>query len=176
MKTNATFQLLEESVANPKYNLDKALSLIFDGGSYYERTLKNYFFICVDGDAVIDGDLRVDYKKGWSTDSIEWRGAFNINDDQTTTKNFGIRGLIVNGNLNVNGSIINSDSDSGPFLYVTGDVQANNLVIKQQFFCSFVFCWRRCFKPSSSNRFWPSSILRLARPASRSPIASSSPD
>jgi hypothetical protein len=128
MKTNTAFQLVEESVANPKYSLNKDFSLIFDGGSYYERTLKNYYFICIDGDAVIDGDLQIDYKKAWSTDSIEWRRAFNISDDDTINQNFGIRGLIVNGNLTVNGSIINSDSDSGPFLYVIGNVRANNLI------------------------------------------------
>jgi hypothetical protein len=128
MKTNSPFQLVEECIANPKYNLNKALSLIFDGGSSYERTLKNYYFICIDGDAVIDGDLQIDYKKVWATDSVEWRRSFNISDDDSITQNFGVRGLIVNGNLTVNGSIINSDGDNGPFLYVTGNVQANNLV------------------------------------------------
>lgn len=128
MKTNSPFQLIVESIANQKYNLNKALSLIFDGGSSYERNLKNYYFICIDGDAVIDGDLQIDYKKAWSTDSVEWRRAFNIKDDETITQNFGVRGLIVNGHLTVNGSIINSDGDNGPFLYVTGNVQATNLV------------------------------------------------
>jgi hypothetical protein len=128
MKTNSPFQLIEESIANPKYNLNKALSLIFDGESYYERNLKNYYFICIDGDAFIEGNLQLDYLGEWATNSLEWRRAFNISYDDTMTQNFGVRGLIVNGHLTVNGSIINSDGDNGPFLYVTGNVQANNLV------------------------------------------------
>ena len=128
MKTNSPFQLIEESIANPKYNLNKVLSLIFDGGSSYERNLKNYYFICIDGDAAIDGDLRIDYEKNWATDAVEWRRSFNIKEDDTLSQNLGIRGIIINGNLTVQGSIINSDGDNGPFLYITGNVQAKNLI------------------------------------------------
>jgi hypothetical protein len=73
--------------------------------------------------------LRLDYNDDdWATDAIDWRKELNIADDENLKNNYGIRGVIITGNLTVNGSIVNSDMNGGPFLLMTGNVAAHNLV------------------------------------------------
>ena len=122
------FRLINEQEATPKYELKKHLSLIFDGWQY-ENTLKNYLFLVADGDLEINGDLQLDYEDNtWASDSVAWRKSLNIADDENINHNYGIRGVIVTGNLTVNGSIKNTDMDNGAFLLVMGNLTAHNLV------------------------------------------------
>ena len=122
------FHLINEQEATPKYELKKYLSLIFEGWQY-ENTLKNYLFLVADGDLEINDDLQLDYEDNtWASDSIAWRNQLNIADDENLKHNYGIRGVIVTGNLTVNGSIKNTDMSSGAFLLVMGNVTAHNLV------------------------------------------------
>jgi hypothetical protein len=123
-----TLRIIKENIATEKYALKKHLSLIFDGWQY-ENGLKNYLFLVADGDLTIDGDLQLDYENNtWASDSLKWRKQLNIADDEYLKNNYGIRGVIVTGNLTVNGSIKNSNMDSGAFLLVMGNVTAHNLV------------------------------------------------
>jgi hypothetical protein len=124
----ATLRIVAEKEATLKYDLKKQMSSLF-GSWQYESHLKNYFFLVADGDLEINGNLRLDYDDGnWATDSLAWRKSLNIADDENLKNNYGIRGVIVTGNLTVNGSIKNSDMESGPFLLVMGNVAAHNLV------------------------------------------------
>jgi hypothetical protein len=123
-----SFSIIHEKVATEKYALKTQMRDLFDSW-IYESHLKNYFFLVADGDIAIDGDLRLDYNDDdWATDAIDWRKELNIADDENLKNNYGIRGVIVTGNLTVNGSIVNSDMNDGAFLLVMGNVTAHNLV------------------------------------------------
>jgi hypothetical protein len=79
------------------------------------------------GDAHIPGDLNIDWNNGQDSHNFvqllsEW---FGIKVQSNDSK---IKGLVILGNLVVEGSIINADCDSGPCLIVKGDVKAKNLV------------------------------------------------
>lgn len=58
-----------------------------------------------DGDLSLDNDLWLDYEKGWNE-----------------------IGMIVTGDLTVNGNILNTNINSGPFLVVLGNLKAKNLL------------------------------------------------
>jgi hypothetical protein len=60
----------------------------------------------VDGDLRIDGDLALDWSDGWA----------------------GCAGLVVKGNLDVAGNLVNENSNNGPFLLVGGNLHAKNVV------------------------------------------------
>jgi hypothetical protein len=128
VKSPNSFNIIHEKVATEKYALKTQMRDLF-GSWIYEDHLKNYFFLVADGDIAIDGNLRLDYNDDdWATDAIDWRKELNITDDENLKNNYGIRGVIVTGNLTVNGSIVNSASGGGPFLLVTGNVATHNLV------------------------------------------------
>lgn len=130
------FHLINEQEATPKYELKKHLSLIFEGWQY-ENTLKNYLFLVADGDLEINGDLQLDFNDDtWASDSIAWRKQLNIADDENLKNNYGIRGVIVTGNLTVNGSIKNSDMSSGAFLLVLGNVAVQNFGFWRHFYAN----------------------------------------
>lgn len=125
-KTSA-FQLIGEKIATEKFDLKNKLSALFNS-TMVENSLKNYIFVYYEGDATIDGHLWLDYEAGWVTDDVSWRESLNIAADESIKQNYGVRGIIVTGNLTVNGSIINRNCNSGAFLYVLGDVKAKNLM------------------------------------------------
>jgi hypothetical protein len=121
-------RVIKEKNATEKYALKTQMSDLF-GSWIYESHLKNYCFLVADGDLTIDGDLRLDYNDNdWVTDAIDWRKKLHIADDENLKNNYGIRGVIVTGNLTVNGSIVNSNMNDGPFLLVMGNVAAHNVV------------------------------------------------
>jgi hypothetical protein len=129
-----SLRIINENIATEKYQLKKQLSAIFEGWNN-ENNLKNYCFLVTDGDLTINGDLRLDYDGDtWATDSLAWRKLLNIADDENLKNNYGIRGVIISGNLTVNGSIINSNMSDGPFLLVMGNVSAHNLVAGGAYF------------------------------------------
>lgn len=117
-----------ELEATPKYELKQQMSNLF-GSWQYKSGLKNYLFLVIDGDLQINGDLQLDYSDNtWASDSVAWRKQLNIADDENLKHSYSIRGVIVTGNLTVNGSIKNIDMSSGVFLLVMGNVTAHNLV------------------------------------------------
>jgi hypothetical protein len=124
---NVALTIVNENIATEKYQLKKQLYPIFEGWNY-ENNLKNYLFLVADGDCEINGDLRLDYDGAWTSDALDWRASLPIEGDEYRDDNYGIRGVIVTGNLTVNGSIINSNMNDGPFLLVMGNVTAHNLV------------------------------------------------
>jgi hypothetical protein len=127
MEKTSTFQLIGEKIATKKFDLKNKLSTLFN--SYmYENSLKNYIFVYYEGDATIDGHLHLDIDAGWVTNDASWRESLNIAADDSIEQNYGVRGIIVTGDLTVNGSIINSNGNRGAFLYVLGDLKAKNLI------------------------------------------------
>jgi hypothetical protein len=123
-----SIKLIRESEATPKFELMKNLPDLF-GGWQYERHLKNYLFVVVEGDLEINGDLRLDFSQdAWTSDAKQWRARLGIASDDTENENYGIRGLIVTGSLTVKGSLINQNMNDGPFLLVMQNLKANNVV------------------------------------------------
>jgi hypothetical protein len=124
----APLKFVKESIATEKYQLKKHLSDLF-GSWQYESQFKNYFFLVADGDCDIKGNLHLDYKNDdWATDASAWCASLPIEENEYADKNYGVRGIIITGNLTVHGSIINSNMNDGPFLLVMGNVAAHNLV------------------------------------------------
>jgi Leucine-rich repeat (LRR) protein len=77
--------------------------------SYGSET--DYVLVC-EGDASYPGDLVMDFHdKAWH----------NREDGEKAT------GIIFNGNLTVEGSVINMEGDFGPFLLVLGNLEAQNI-------------------------------------------------
>jgi hypothetical protein len=127
MNKTSQFVLIHEKKATPKYRLLEKMNTLFSSWQY-EQCLENHLFLVHEGDALIDGHLRLDFEAGWITDNAQWREALNVTGNPELNAGYGVRGLIVIGNLTVNGSIINASSDRGAFLYVSGNVCAGNLV------------------------------------------------
>jgi hypothetical protein len=124
----APLKFVKESIATEKYQLKKHLSDLF-GSWQYESQFKNYFFLVADGDCDVKGNLHLDYKNDdWATDASAWCASLPIEKNEYADKNYGVRGIIITGNLTVHGSIINSNMNDGPFLLVMGNVAAHNLV------------------------------------------------
>lgn len=123
-KTTSPFTILHESKATPKFELDKKLSDVY--GSWMYKYIKNYLILVYEGDAYIDGNLNLDWEMGWVDDDLDWRKSLNIQGE--SSGHFGVVGLVVTGNLEVNGLIANVNSNEGPFLYVGGDVKAQSVI------------------------------------------------
>ncbi|MEM9028140.1 MAG: DUF4116 domain-containing protein [Pseudomonadota bacterium] len=96
----AALPSLTEPEAVARFGLAQRLDC-FRSGTWLGRRIRVH-----DGELHLAGDLRLDFEHGW-------------NDSE---------GLIVDGDLTVDGNIINEAYESGAFLYVTGNVQAKNLV------------------------------------------------
>jgi hypothetical protein len=129
VKPSSIFSLVREPDATLKYDLKKTLSDLFREGEYrYENHLKNFLFLVAEGEVYVDGHLHLDWKAGF-TDSEKhaaWREQYRL--QTPPSGDYGIRGIIINGNLTINGSLINDNSNDGPFLLVTGNLTAWNAV------------------------------------------------
>ena len=129
MNKTTEFIIIKEADANELYQLNEHLPELFRPGDYtYENHIKNYLFLVAEGDVYYDGHLHLDYKDAFvdSANHTEWRNKFNI--QTPPSGDYGIRGIIVNGNLEINGSLINKSMNDGPFLFITGDLKCRNLI------------------------------------------------
>jgi hypothetical protein len=99
-----TPNLITEIEAVERFNLKRTLQRYSSGfvSSKEERLVRLY-----EGDLEIDGNLLVDWSK-------QWRDAHT--------------GMIVTGNLTVKGDVLNTNINDGPFLFVTGNLVACNLL------------------------------------------------
>jgi len=87
-------------------------------------------FIIYNGDVSIKGDFSLDIEDGelgeWEVDKAcqQWCEAFGLKTDLKDTH---IVGVIVDGNLNIDGSLFNFDDEKGALLFVTGNLTAKNI-------------------------------------------------
>jgi hypothetical protein len=125
LKTSA-FQLVGKELGTTNFDVENKV-FTFHRINYQNR-FDNNIFIYHQGDAIIDSNLLLDFKQGWVTSDKTWRHNLNIAEDASLEQNYRISGVIVAGNLVVNGSIINSDGDTGAFLDVLGDIKAKNFI------------------------------------------------
>lgn len=79
------------------------------------------------GDTHVQGDLMLDWDKGWANGEILVQWA-KWNRTEETLPSPRVSGIVVFGNVDVAGSIINADGDSGLQMIVLGDLRAKNLV------------------------------------------------
>ncbi len=129
--TTTPFTIIEEADASKKYGLlapRHALHELFDEEEYHYQTyLKDQLFLEVDGNAIFDGDLLLDWEDGFEdTEKNEkWRAKFKLSSPPSGRQ---IQGIIINGNLEVRGDLKNCNSGGGPFLYITGDLITKNIL------------------------------------------------
>jgi hypothetical protein len=117
------FNLYEEQ--NPSDVYKSWISIDFNA-----VTSNDSNFIVYNGDASIKGDFSLDIEDGelgeWEADKAcqKWCEAFGLKADLKDTH---IVGVIVDGNLNIDGSLFNFDDEQGALLFVTGNLAAKNI-------------------------------------------------
>ncbi len=114
-----------------------ALSSLFKGywNDIYDRDIKNYYILFCDGDLRLSRDLSLDWTDKWNTRSAPWlKDIFGITD--SLDKDIAIAALVVLGDLYVDGSIVNGNGESGPALFVKGQLIARNLVAGGSWICA----------------------------------------
>ncbi len=95
---------VDEKTASSRFQLSKHLGSF--GSWQYDNYLKDRPILLCEGDLDVAGDLRLDWEQ-WPR---------------------GTTGLIVTGDLNVTGSILNTVLEGGAFLYVLGSVRARHFL------------------------------------------------
>ena len=95
--------------------------------SYHgEEFEEDAIFIVSQGDVSFADHFRLDIDHGWTMHDKKWKGQFpNLPLSQSDER---VEGLIVFGNLNIKGSLINEEGDYGAFLYVSGQIDCQSLV------------------------------------------------
>ncbi|MCX2454215.1 hypothetical protein OQX61_23290 [Pedobacter sp. PLR] len=83
-------------------------------------------FIVSNGDVNFTDHLRLDIDLGWTTNDKRWLNKFPGLEAQKSDER--VEGLIIFGNLNLKGSILNEEGDYGAFLYVSGQITCQSLV------------------------------------------------
>ncbi|RZI61702.1 MAG: hypothetical protein EOP37_06910 [Rubrivivax sp.] len=87
----------------------------------YLRDLSRYQVLVCEGDWQLDGSLVLDWP-GWG--DSQWLSRFDIPEGAETSE---IAGIAVVGNLRLSGSVLNLNTDGGPFLIVTGHLTARSI-------------------------------------------------
>jgi hypothetical protein len=82
------------------------------------RDLSRYHVLVCEGDWHLDGSLLLDWP-GWGDQ--DWLTRFDIREGAEA---FEIAGIAVIGDLRLDGSVLNINTDGGPFLVVTGRLTA----------------------------------------------------
>lgn len=123
--TTSEFTLVAEPAASKRLQLKERLKDLFSSW-IYDRVIKDRYLLVRESDAHIEGDLRLDFDAGWAADDQAWRKLLNVSGPVGAQGS--VPGVIVIGDLSVDGSIINASLESGVFVYVTGDVTCTNLV------------------------------------------------
>lgn len=92
---------------------------------YFEDWDDEDFFLVAKEDVNFEGnfylDLYEDKEKKWLAKVLN----LSIKKVEETR----IEGILINGNLSVNGSIINAEGDYGPFVFVSGNINCQSLLL-----------------------------------------------
>jgi hypothetical protein len=83
-------------------------------------------FAVINDNVNVKGHLLLDWNKAWSNGDVLGELGFSAQIDGKATGE--IDGLVITGDLHVNGSIINASGSSGPTLIVLGNTSARSLV------------------------------------------------
>ncbi|NEW06841.1 hypothetical protein GK047_12555 [Paenibacillus sp. SYP-B3998] len=117
IKSSTSLKIVNAKEVAVQYEIK---DFLYDDGQYE-------WLLLAQGDVQIDGHLHLDGEKGWE-DTVTheaWRQFATLRDEPTGHT---IAGLVIDGQLTVNGSIINSNLDWGPYLIVKGNCHAQNIV------------------------------------------------
>lgn len=87
----------------------------------YLRDLSRYHALVCEGDWHLDTSLVLDWP-GWG--DAQWLARVGIEEGADA---FEIAGIAVIGNLRIGGSVLNINTDGGPFLVVTGSLTARSI-------------------------------------------------
>lgn len=92
---------------------------------YFEDWDDEDFFLVAKGNADFEGnfylDLFEDKEKKWLSKVL--------NLPAKKIEEIRIEGILINGNLSVNGAVINAEGDYGPFVFVSGDLNCQSLLL-----------------------------------------------
>lgn len=94
----------------------------YQGEEFEEEAI----FIVCHGDANFADHFRLDIDLGWTMHDKKWKSQFSNLPSQPSDER--VEGLIVFGDLNIKGSLLNEEGDYGAFLYVSGQINCQSLV------------------------------------------------
>lgn len=114
MQQMPTFHLITGRDALDRHAIDKGSSGLLDG----DYLAKRHVLVC-EGDWTLAETLRLDWTPDWC--SRTWLTRLGIDEAVDAD---GIAGMLVLGDLVIDGALINADIDSGPFLVVQGNLTA----------------------------------------------------
>lgn len=119
---NFHFTTFKELLAIPDFHEAWEAIAPYHGEEYEEEAI----FIVSNGDACFIDHFRLDIDLGWTVNDQTWLRQFpNLSAQRSNER---VEGLIVLGNLNVKGSILNEEGDYGAFLYVSGQINCQSFV------------------------------------------------
>lgn len=102
-----------------KYELERVFSRYM--GSNYKSLFESRHFLFSDNSLSLEKSLFLDWKN-----CEEWLDQFGVKYEKEEPLD--IYGIIVLGDLGVNGSVLNTCPDGGPSLLIDGNLSANNLL------------------------------------------------
>lgn len=118
---NSVFKLITIKEVKTQYPflLDR------EGFDYFEEWNDDDFFFVANEDVYFDGnfllDIYEDKVKKW------FINIFNL--PINTIDELRIEGILINGNIFTNGTIINAEGDYGPYIYISGNVTCQSLLL-----------------------------------------------
>lgn len=120
--TKPPFSLLTCREAGARYEINLGASGLLDLDQLADRPV----LVC-EGDWVLPATLRLDWAEGWG--DAAWRARLGIVlPEGALAETERIAGLLVLGDLQIDGALINADLNDAPFLAVRGHLMARALV------------------------------------------------
>jgi len=118
---NSTFKLITIKEVKSQY----PFLLDHEGFDYFEEWEDQDFFLVSNQDVNFEGsfylDLYEDKEKKWLSDLL------NLSLKEIDA--IRIEGVLINGNLTTNGTIINAEGDYGPYVFINGNVTCQSLLL-----------------------------------------------
>ncbi|MBF4517306.1 polymer-forming cytoskeletal protein [Flavobacterium sp. ANB] len=118
---NSVFKLITIKEVKSQY----PFLLDHEGFDYFEEWNDDDFFFVANQDVYFDGNFHLDIYE----DKIKkwFINIFNL--PFKTIEELRIEGILINGNIFTNGSIINAEGDYGPYVFISGNVTCKSLLL-----------------------------------------------
>jgi hypothetical protein len=96
-----------------------------EGFDYFEEWQDEDFFLVSEEDVTFEGNFYLDL---YEEKEKKWLGSL-LNLPAKKMDEIRIEGIFINGNFSVVGSIINSEGDYGPYVFVNGNINCQSLLL-----------------------------------------------
>lgn len=118
---NSNFKLITIAEIKTKYPF-----LIEDEKfDYFDEWQDEDFFLTAESDVNFEGDFYLDL---YEDKEKKWLAKL-LNLSAKKIEEIRIEGIFINGNLSVNGSVINAEGDYGPYVFISGSVNCQSLLL-----------------------------------------------